>query len=123
MERKDAVFRRSKHELGIQNENGYQSLIETALEQKRVPRWFTGIEKADPVDDRHGIDFWIITDMGRFPIQVKSSRAGKKQAIKKHPKIPVVVVNPGKIESKIINTTIHVIGEKRNKLKRSLDES
>jgi len=85
------AFRRIAFERGVSSE----SLAKTALENLTESiEWIDGFRKATPNEDRKkGIDFVIKTDVGKIFLQVKSSDTGKNESLKKHPKIPVVVIS------------------------------
>lgn len=57
--------------------------------------WILGIRPANDDEDREGVDYWIETDRGDIPVQLKSSREGAKVHRKisrwKGSHIPVVV--------------------------------
>jgi len=88
------VFEKIGRERGFSSE----SLTENALKNLlKSVWWITGFRKAtDNEDKKRGIDFVIeTTNVGDIFLQVKSSEIGKKESLKKHPKIPVVIINRG----------------------------
>lgn len=54
--------------------------VEEALEQLLKEGHINGYRRTRKysIDDRRGVDFYIFTDSGRVPLQVKSSHAAKR---------------------------------------------
>lgn len=106
------LIRRVQHERGQLRERAFLHLIETAIQEGKTPEWMTGVEAADEKSDRKGVDVWVHTDVGKIPLQVKSSQSGFDKASKKHPKIPIIVVDPGEPEV-ALSTSIALVEQKR----------
>lgn len=72
-----------------------------------LPQWFYGVEKAAPRHDRKGVDAFVLTDVGKIPVQIKSSMAGAKQFSNKqcHEGIVVIVINKNITDEKILTKT------------------
>lgn len=71
------------------------------------PRWLERIDHATALEDSDGIDAWAVTDCGRVPIQIKSSREGVHKFRDTHPCTWVLVIivycteTPEQIRSKL----------------------
>jgi len=103
------VFR----EVGIQRGETAELLVEKTLQELTDSfEWIKDFRKSTPEEDKkRGVDFVISTkDVGNLFLQIKSSWSGKEKALKKHPRIPVVVVHLGEdltqIENKIRETLV-----------------
>ncbi len=68
-----------QEELSIARKIGRESekRIAEALAALKEDGLINHFRKAKHSDDAKGIDFWIFTDLGRMPLQVKSSWNGK----------------------------------------------
>ena len=99
---------------GIQAEQLVSGAFSGRLAERKVPKWLVGIERADPVDEGKGVDFWILTrDTGKIPLQIKSSRRSKILAEQKHQNVPVVIVKLGESSDLIFDHCLGVIGTER----------
>lgn len=100
------AFEKIAHQRGLSSE----VLTETALKNlSESINWISDFRRASWIEDRKkGIDFVIQTDVGDLFLQIKSSQTGKEKSLKKHPKIPVVVINRNfdleEIKQEIITT-------------------
>jgi len=85
------AFKKIERERGISSENLTESALENLSESID---WISDFRRANWFEDRKkGIDFVVKTDVGKIFLQVKSSKTGKENSLKKHPKIPVIIIN------------------------------
>ena len=85
------AFKKIEREKGISSENLTAIALKNLFESVD---WINDFRRANWFEDRKkGIDFIIETDVGKIFLQVKSSKTGKKNSLKKHPKIPVIIIN------------------------------
>lgn len=78
--------------------------------RKYFPDWVYGFERASFKEDRcKGIDGWIKTDVGKIPLQIKSSFRGKSKAEQKFPDIPIIVLEAGISDENIIRQCCEII--------------
>lgn len=91
-------IRRAFEKIGYQRGTFSETLAEAALKNlTESVDWITNFRKADEKEDKkRGIDFVILTDVGNIFLQIKSSQAGKEKSLKKHPNVPVVIINKEK---------------------------
>jgi len=73
------------------------------------PDWLKGIDCSTYRDDTKGIDCWFLTDVGKIPLQIKSSLRGKNNALEKHPHIPVVIIHADDSEQTILEKCLEAI--------------
>lgn len=103
-------IRRAFEKIGYQRGAFSESLAKVALKNlTESVDWITNFRKADEKEDKkRGIDFVIETDVGNIFLQIKSSQTGKESSLKKHPRIPVVVIDKNEsleeIQRKITET-------------------
>lgn len=104
------------YQRGVQAENTV-CLAFTLLAQNNHLEWFKGYEISTDTENQHqGIDGWVITDVGKIPIQIKSSECGKLAALKKHPKVQaVVVICAGEPIEGIITRLVELVSRERDK--------
>ncbi len=108
-------FNKIGHERGTFAENIIERIFKDRFQTGDVPKWLTGYERATLEDDSRGIDGWFYTDVGKIPLQIKSSRTGKRHAAEKNPNIPTVIVRAGDSENTIFSQCISAIGPERKK--------
>ena len=85
------AFKKIAREKGISSENLTAIALKNLFESVD---WINDFRRANWFEDRKkGIDFIIETDVGKIFLQVKSSKTGKENSLKKHPKIPVIIIN------------------------------
>ncbi|PJC28120.1 hypothetical protein CO054_01845 [Candidatus Shapirobacteria bacterium CG_4_9_14_0_2_um_filter_39_11] len=85
------AFKKIEREKGISSENLTAIALKNLFESVD---WINDFRRANWFEDRKkGIDFIIETDVGKIFLQVKSSKTGKENSLKKHPKIPVIIIN------------------------------
>ena len=113
--KKRRPFEKIGHERGVLAENSVERVFNDRLRTGDVPKWLTGYERATVEDDSRGIDGWFYTDVGKIPLQIKSSRTGKKHAAEKKTNIPTVIVRAGDSEKTIFSQCISAIGPERKK--------
>lgn len=83
------------------------------------PEWFWGYNTSEENEDRFkGIDGWILTDVGKIPVQIKSSIRGEQKAKRNHPEIPVVVIRQHYSDEEVINRCFAAVAPLRNSYKR-----
>ena len=89
-EKTDPIPRETLRALGFQNEDRFFD----ALRNHPVdfPSWLYKVEKATAQEDKAGTDAWAYTDLGRIPIQIKSSCRRFEQFHRLHPDNPAVIV-------------------------------
>jgi len=107
-------------EIGEMRGRGSEQLVGATLEmmvQKREIDEFERIEPRSELDYR-GIDFFVIIKGKRFPLQVKSSRRGLKEARKEHPEIPAIRARPGDPIEKIHRRLKTELGQARARYRR-----
>lgn len=61
---------------GVTNENRF---FDAFAENFKMPKWFLGVRRATPEEDRSGVDAIIFTDVGEIPLQIKSTWTSKKR--------------------------------------------
>lgn len=82
--------------------------------QEICPSWLLGYEEASEDDDKKGIDGWVVTDIGKIPVQIKSSSKGARTALKKRPQIAVLVIaNYSAKDEEILSRCLPIISQKR----------
>ncbi len=113
--KKRRLFDKIGHERGVLAENIVERVFNERFQTGDVPEWLTGYERATVEDDSRGIDGWFYTDVGKIPLQIKSSRTGKRHAAEKKPNIPTVIVRAGDSEKTIFSQCISAIGPERKK--------
>lgn len=64
----------------IQKGRESEKMVRAVLAELRDEGFISGFRKTRwySSDDRKGIDFWIFTEQGRIPLQVKSSRRAQE---------------------------------------------
>lgn len=78
------------------------------------PDWLEGLDCRTNRDDTKGIDCWFLTDVGKIPLQIKSSLRGKNTALEKHPHIPVVIIHADDSEQEILEKCLTAVSESRD---------
>lgn len=114
-ERERKLYGKIGNERGASSERSVERIVNARIEAGKVPEWLTSYEKASPEDDRRGIDGWFHTDVGKIPLQIKSSRTGKQHAAERKPSIPTVIVRAGDSETTIFSRCISAIAPDRKK--------
>ena len=109
-------FGRIGHDRGEAAEQVMAHIFKDAIEQNACPDWIKEYSTASPEKDKKGIDAWVTTDIGRIPLQIKSSKTGVQSAKDKHPRIPVVRVALGEKKEKTLSRCINVIGRRRREI-------
>lgn len=111
------IWGQISNERGARSEQSVAKAMARFLESGEIPGWITGYVVASKDDDRRGIDGWIVTDVGKIPIQIKSSERGKNKHINyaKRLVIPVVVVERGLNDMQIVNRCIEAVNDTRKK--------
>lgn len=106
------AFGKIAHQKGLSSEN----LTKVALKDlSESVGWVNDFRRANRLEDRKkGIDFVVETDVGKIFLQIKSSQTGKENSLKKHPKIPVIIVNNGFKPEEIREVIITTLSEQRN---------
>jgi len=104
------------NERGQKAEQVMNAIITNAIKQNACPNWIKKYSAASPEEDGKGIDAWVTTDIGKIPLQIKSSTRGVQSARDKYPKIPVTRVIIGENKDKTLSRCINVIGKKRREL-------
>ena len=110
-----STFGKVGNERGGNAEIIVERILTERLEKGTVPSWLTRYDRGNEVDDKHGIDGWFQTDVGRIPLQVKSSNRGKQIANQRRSSIPVIVVQVGQDDDTIYNRCISAVGTERAK--------
>ena len=114
--KKRVLFNKIGHERGLFAENIVEKIFNDRFQTgNNVPTWLIGYERATAEDDRRGIDGWFYTDVGKIPLQIKSSKTGKRRANEKNPNIPTVIVRAGDSDNTIFAQCISAIGPERKK--------
>ncbi len=103
----------------IARQRGHSSEYLTGIALKNLTKsvyWIVGFRKATKDEDKkRGIDFVIeTTNTGMIFLQVKSSKTGKENSLKKHPKIPVIVINKEENLKRIQKRIRKVISSQRD---------
>jgi len=89
-------FKRIGVERGRKAEQVMAHVMKEAIENNKCPEWVQGYSYASCEEDRkRKTDAWVHTDIGRIPLQIKSSRKGVEKARKNNKRIPVVLVRLG----------------------------
>lgn len=109
------LINRLGDERGKASEAMVEDVFRRRLEAGKVPVWLIGYQRADQKDNDRGIDGWFVTDVGKIPLQLKSSRKAMYNALEKRPRIPVVVIKVGQSEDAIYSTCMAVLELQRNK--------
>lgn len=102
-------------ERGFSSENLVYRIITERVEAEQAPDWLSSYQKSTTEDDRRGIDAWFHTDVGKIPIQIKSSKRGRDEALRKKPCIPIVVIQIGMDNDTIFQRCIQIVEQERNK--------
>jgi len=101
-------------ERGTKNEIKVYEAIQKSISEGYCPAWITEYTPADRKDDRRGIDGWFTTDVGKIPIQIKSSFSGKRHSEQRRPKIPIVVIHVEDTHEVVLQKCLMAIGPKRD---------
>lgn len=109
-----ALFGSIGSQRGENNEKKVYEAIQKLVNENCCPAWLTGYTSASKENDRHGIDGWFVTDVGKIPIQVKSSRSGKSSFKQRRSEIPVVVIHIGDTDEVVLQKCLRAIEAKRN---------
>lgn len=107
------LFGKIGNERGRSTENLIFQAVNRCIESGNIPAWLIGYEKATPKDDSLGIDGWLHTDVGKIPLQVKSSIAGKQKFTERKSHIPIVVIQVGQSDEQILAKCVSAIAPKR----------
>jgi len=112
---KEGIFGKIGHERGTLAEDKVKSALLKVLSEKDtgIPDWLLGHESVTKKEDAKKIDRWIITDVGKIKLQVKSSQEAAKKFREEHPDIPVIVVRQGDDDRLIISRIVNAIGQQR----------
>lgn len=112
---REGFFRKIGHERGMQAEDSVKRALSRALSTKDVviPDWLLGYEGVTEKEDARKIDRWIMTDVGKIRLQIKSSLIAAKKFKEEHPDIPVIVVRAGDNDRQIMDRIVSVIGQQR----------
>lgn len=103
---------------GKNNERKVYEATQRLINESCCPVWLTGYTSASEEDERRGIDGWFTTDVGKIPIQVKSSLSGKRHSEQKRPKIPIVVLHVEDTDEVVLQKCLKAIERKRNEYLR-----
>jgi hypothetical protein len=80
----------------------------------RKPSWYKSVRPATGLEDSEGYDFFINTDIGELPIQVKSSKKYVARYRRRHPESDAIIVVVGNLSrSRIRELTLHLIKRRR----------
>ncbi len=116
--RVESAFGEVGLERGRINEARVCQVLLDHIEQGLFPAWFKGYQPIPLTDTSQskGIDGWILTlDVGKIPLQIKSSWAGKEKALSEHPRIPVVIVHLQDSEEEVAQKCLQVAEAERQK--------
>jgi len=111
-----SLFGHLGNERGQLTEKRVRVVFCNQIGQPACPPWLLGYEKASARDDRERkIDAWVDTDVGRIPLQIKSSEKGAQKARKElKPEIVIVVVRYYEEPEEIFRQVLAAVAEKRN---------
>jgi hypothetical protein len=88
-----------------------------ALEVLRTdpPKWLLEVRPATHAEDTSGVDVVVTTDVGVIPLQIKSSRCGKREFLEAHPdcRYPVVIIRSDASMSQVRDILLSALGEYR----------
>lgn len=105
---------RKTHRTGKDSER----LFLAAFEEERwiKPRWYQSIRCATAAEDADGYDFFVCTDRGEVPIQVKSSNRYIVAYRQRHPNSTaiIIVVGLSHTAAQIRRDTLEAIGNRWN---------
>jgi hypothetical protein len=101
-------------QIGLESENEVQANLQSLKDSGVI----ADFSKADPLDDKAGVDFiiWIrhCKRLVMLPLQVKTSRDYAKKHIKKYgPEIPVVWTKKRPCDKTVQNQLIAIINQKK----------
>lgn len=97
---------------------GHELLAAVCFDQcwSRMFPWVARIRLGTPEEDAQGKDVVVeTTDLGDFPVQVKSSRKYLKRHFKKYPDVPVLVIYPTHTEEEVRKELARLIKKERRK--------
>lgn len=109
-------------EKGVMTEKRFFAVLRHCLQERKrswmLPQWFYDVKKAAPRYDKKGVDAFVLTDVGKIPVQIKSSVAGAKQFLNKqcHEGIVIIVINKNASDEKILSKTRCFVAEFRQKV-------
>lgn len=103
---------------GLESEQKVTDLFDSPDCREFFPGWVRGYTVASGKDDAKGIDGWVHTDVGKIPIQIKSSRRRALDAQKKRPEIPIVVIRIGESNQRLIGKCVAAVSKKRKEYLR-----
>ena len=98
--------------------------VKQGINAEFCPTWVRGVRKSRGKEEGKGIDYWVETDVGGIPLQVKSSVRGMEKALELHPEIPVVISQIGESHEELVGKIIEAISPKREMYlkQRGIDE-
>ncbi len=100
---------------GLEAERRFGRALQESLKSGNLPDWFRGCQISTNHENRRGIDFWILTDIGKIPIQIKSSMRGMEKARRRHPRIPAIIVPVYEQNESIASKCLQTIKPEREK--------
>ncbi len=103
---------------GFITERRFRKGMERKRDEGRFPSWLGFVMSTESAEDARGIDMWAYTDVGKIPLQIKSSEYGRNEHISKHDRyhIPSVAVPFNKPFDEIFEQTIQIISAERDKI-------
>lgn len=115
-------IKKANEERGIMTEKKFFDVFLRYLQgkerQQLLPWWFYGVERATPHHDKKGADAFVLTDIGKIPVQIKSSMAGAKQFLNKqcHEGIVIIVIHKGISDGRILSKTRSFVSKFRQEV-------
>jgi len=116
-------IRKIGRDRGRKAESLFKKVLVEGIEKDRFPEWIRGYERATSKDDLKGIDCWIKTDVGNIKIQIKSSKTGAEEYLKKHRgDVAVVIVKVGDGSDVLCEKIISAVSPLREKYKKKREK-
>lgn len=110
----ERTISKTKKDRGNLAEERVNRVLRDALEKNHLPSWFLGQQEVTADEDtRRKIDRWILTDVGKIGLQVKSSKSGARNFRQNNPQTPVIIARPEETDEQIMQKIISVVGQQR----------
>ncbi len=117
IQRINSIFSKIGYELGTRAEDSVNESLMSGKASNLLPSWLHAwtCHPRYSTEDSQGIDLTIHTDIGDIPLQVKSSEINAYSFSKKHPGIPVVVIDVTKTSMQLYGKIMKAIRIERDK--------
>ncbi len=112
----EGYYRRLDSLKGELLERKFEEIFTLGLEGNAFPAWILGYRRGQSAEEARGINGVIQTDIGKIPIQIKSSQRGGMRARRRNPGVPWVIMGINSDTLEIIGKVTFVIAKKRKEL-------